>query len=480
MKREFIRKLRGVGVSLGVSIALATTASGGMYTAFAEEETTNPELLEEEEGEIPEEEEPETPVDEAPEAPVEEEPEAPEAPVEEEPEAPAEEEPEAPEAPVEEEPEAPVEEEPQAPVEEEPEAPVEEEPEAPVEEEPEAPVEEEPQAPVEEEPEAPVEAEPETTVSAPDNNKQRVLINSGIYLRKKYTEDLTTEKFIAQIGVMAQEIGQENDLYASVMIAQAILESSSGNSLLGRAPYNNLFGIKGSYCGESVSLPTYEDDGTGRLYQINDKFRKYDTLKDSLEDYAMLLTQDMGMYYSGAWKSNTQTYEDATAFLEGRYATDTFYSEKLNALIELYDLTRFDDPLPLEPVDTNIDMAELAAEVTSHLGTPYVWGGTTPDGFDCSGLMQFCYREALGIELPRVSYEQQYVGEPVEFDDLMFGDLLFFSDPGRGTHHVAMYLGDGFYIHAPRTGDVVKITGMDEYTPTFARRVVPMQERTEQ
>lgn len=475
MKREFIRKLRGVGVSLGVSIALATTASGGMYTAFAEEETTNPELLEEEEGEVPE--APAAPVDEEPEAeeseaPVDEEPEAPETPVEEEPEAPAEEEPEAPEAPVEEEPEAPVEEEPQAPVEEEPEAPVEEEPEAPVEEEPEAPVEEEPQAPVE--------AEPETTVSAPDNNKQRVLINSGIYLRKKYTEDLTTEKFIAQIGVMAQEIGQENDLYASVMIAQAILESSSGNSLLGRAPYNNLFGIKGSYCGESVSLPTYEDDGTGRLYQINDKFRKYDTLKDSLEDYAMLLTQDMGMYYSGAWKSNTQTYEDATAFLEGRYATDTFYSEKLNALIELYDLTRFDDPLPLEPVDTNIDMAELAAEVTSHLGTPYVWGGTTPDGFDCSGLMQFCYREALGIELPRVSYEQQYVGEPVEFDDLMFGDLLFFSEPGRGTHHVAMYLGDGFYIHAPRTGDVVKITGMDEYTPTFARRVVPMQERTEQ
>ena len=472
MKREFIRKLRGVGVSLGVSIALATTASGGMYTAFAEEETTNPELLEEEEGEIPEEEEPETPVEkepEAPEAPVEEEPQAPEAPVEEEPEA-----------PVEEEPQAPVEEEPEAPVEEEPEAPVEEEPEAPVEEEPEAPVEEEPETPVKEEPEAPVEAEPETTVSAPDNNKQRVLINSGIYLRKKYTEDLTTEKFIAQIGVMAQEIGQENDLYASVMIAQAILESSSGNSLLGRAPYNNLFGIKGSYCGESVSLPTYEDDGTGRLYQINDKFRKYDTLKDSLEDYAMLLTQDMGMYYSGAWKSNTQTYEDATAFLEGRYATDTFYSEKLNALIELYDLTRFDDPLPLEPVDTNIDMAELAAEVTSHLGTPYVWGGTTPDGFDCSGLMQFCYREALGIELPRVSYEQQYVGEPVEFDDLMFGDLLFFSEPGRGTHHVAMYLGDGFYIHAPRTGDVVKITGMDEYTPTFARRVVPMQERTEQ
>ena len=469
MKREFIRKLRGVGVSLGVSIALATTASGGMYTAFAEEETTNPELLEEEEGEVPEETEPETPVEEEPEAPVEEEPEAPEAPVEEEPEAPAEEEPQA-----------PVEEEPEAPVEEEPEAPVEEEPEAPVEEEPEAPVEEEPETPVKEEPEAPVEAEPETTVSAPDNNKQRVLINSGIYLRKKYTEDLTTEKFIAQIGVMAQEIGQENDLYASVMIAQAILESSSGNSLLGRAPYNNLFGIKGSYCGESVSLPTYEDDGTGRLYQINDKFRKYDTLKDSLEDYAMLLTQDMGMYYSGAWKSNTQTYEDATAFLEGRYATDTFYSEKLNALIELYDLTRFDDPLPLEPVDTNIDMAELAAEVTSHLGTPYVWGGTTPDGFDCSGLMQFCYREALGIELPRVSYEQQYVGEPVEFDDLMFGDLLFFSDPGRGTHHVAMYLGDGFYIHAPRTGDVVKITGMDEYTPTFARRVVPMQERTEQ
>ena len=73
MKREFIRKLRGVGVSLGVSIALATTASGGMYTAFAEEETTNPELLEEEEGELPE--APAAPVEEEPEAPAAEEPE---------------------------------------------------------------------------------------------------------------------------------------------------------------------------------------------------------------------------------------------------------------------------------------------------------------------------------------------------------------------------------------------------------------------
>ena len=89
----------------------------------------------------------------------------------------------------------------------------------------------------------------------------------------QYTDP--TETFISQIGESARQIGQENDLYASVMIAQAILESGAGQSGLSSYPHYNLFGIKGSYAGQSAYMQTWEDDGYGNAYTINDAFRSY-------------------------------------------------------------------------------------------------------------------------------------------------------------------------------------------------------------
>lgn len=301
--------------------------------------------------------------------------------------------------------------------------------------------------------------------------------DSGAAPSYDYTEDMDTEKFVALIGEQARAIAQENDLYASVMIAQAILESGSGKSELAKAPNNNLFGIKGAWTDEdgekhSVSYLTYEDDGTGSLYQTVSPFRAYDTVSDSMEDYASLMREDMGFYYKGAWKEFAETYEDAAEFLQGRYATDTRYAEKLIALIETYGLDRYDEALDWEPIDEDVEIKDLLAEATSHIGTPYVWGGASPiTGFDCSGLIQWSYKEALGIQLTRTTYTQCLEGQVVKFDDLHPGDLLFFED-GGDIHHVAMYLGDGFYLHAPETGDVVKVTSMEEYEPSFAVRVV--------
>lgn len=144
---------------------------------------------------------------------------------------------------------------------------------------------------------------------------------------------------IAQIGESARQIGQENDLYASVMIAQAILESSSGTSGLASAPHYNLFGIKGQYNGQSATMSTWEDDGSGNAYTINAAFRSYPSYVESLYDYASLLRQPL---YAGAWKSNTGSYQDATAALTGLYATDSSYNVKLNSLIQQYNLTQFD------------------------------------------------------------------------------------------------------------------------------------------
>lgn len=157
--------------------------------------------------------------------------------------------------------------------------------------------------------------------------------------------NLTTKSFVKVIGEDARQIAGENNVYASVMIAQAILESASGNSALASAPNYNLFGIKGSYKGQSANFLTSEDDGSGSMFTIRSDFRKYPSYKESLEDYVKLIrggTDFNNSFYSGTWKTNTKSYKDATKFLTGRYATDTSYNAKLNGLIDAYDLTQYD------------------------------------------------------------------------------------------------------------------------------------------
>lgn len=160
-----------------------------------------------------------------------------------------------------------------------------------------------------------------------------------------FEKDESVETFIRKIGESARKIGQENDLYASVMIAQAILESASGQSQLAQAPNYNLFGIKGTHNGKGVSFATQEDLGNGTFYTIQSTFRQYKDYEDSLNDYAQLLKEGITgnrHFYDGVWKTNAKNYQEATKFLTGRYATDTNYNKKLNGLIETYDLTTYD------------------------------------------------------------------------------------------------------------------------------------------
>lgn len=87
-------------------------------------------------------------------------------------------------------------------------------------------------------------------------------------------------------------------------------------------------------------------------------------------------------------------------------------------------------------------------------GVPYLWGGATPSGFDCSGLILYVFRQH-GVELPHYSGSQFLMGEKVMPAELQPGDVVFFGSP---IHHVGMYIGGGYFIHAPRTGDFVKIS----------------------
>lgn len=161
-------------------------------------------------------------------------------------------------------------------------------------------------------------------------------------------EDYTTEQFIGMIGEISRDLAHEHNLYASVMIAQALLESNHGKSKLSAAPNHNLFGMKGHYNQASVVFKTNEDDGQGNLSTIEAQFRKYPNYEASLNDYVKLIKDGVSWdtnYYAPVHKSEAATHEEATAFLVGTYATDSRYDQKLNALIEQYDLTKYDQPV---------------------------------------------------------------------------------------------------------------------------------------
>lgn len=180
-------------------------------------------------------------------------------------------------------------------------------------------------------------------------------------------QTVSTE-FIDEIGSLAREIANENGLYASVMIAQAILESNYGQSALARSPHHNLFGIKGSYQGSSVNLATSEYIN-GQWLIEHEPFRSYPSYEHSLNNNAQVLrfgNSWSANYYRGAWKENTNHYKDATKWLENRYATDPNYSSKLNNIIERYSLTNFDKTISENVVETS-SKSSSSMEETTHI-----------------------------------------------------------------------------------------------------------------
>lgn len=275
-----------------------------------------------------------------------------------------------------------------------------------------------------------------------------------------YTEDMDAQKLIAAIGEPARQAAQEYDISASEMIALAVVTSNSGRNVAAQAPVRNLF-------------RTVDDEG----------IVSYDSYGDSLRDHA----------------ARVATGEEASIPDDGTWGgAEGSLASRVQSVIEDYDLTRYDAPLTYEPaqaltvsvwdeasqanVEQPVTLADVADQAITYLGVPYVWGGTTPDGFDCSGLVQYAYAHALQVDIPRTTYYQCLIGEDVDFADLHTGDLLFFTKEGVAGH-VAMYLGEGCYIEAPQPGMEVKITAMDEKMPTFAKRIistVPVQEQSDE
>jgi peptidoglycan hydrolase CwlO-like protein len=149
---------------------------------------------------------------------------------------------------------------------------------------------------------------------------------------------------------------------------------------------------------------------------------------------------------------------------ENKNETKTPQKEEIKQ--ETKDEPKGEASKPQEPSSVNSD--ELMTYAQSLMGTPYEWGATGLKTFDCSGFVQHVYSQ-FGVGLGRTTYDQIEEGEYVSRENLQIGDLVFF---GTGSpHHVGIYAGDNTYIHAPRTGDVIKKSPLTRSDYLSARRI---------
>ena len=305
-------------------------------------------------------------------------------------------------------------------------------------------------------------------------------------------------QFLRNIIPAAQNVARGKDIYTSVMIAQAALESGWGTSALSKAPNHNLFGVKGSYNGQSVNMQTLEDSGGQNYYSIQANFRKYPSYQESLEDYADKIVNGISgapLFYSGAWKSKTNSYQDATAYLTGRYATDTAYASKLNRIIEQFGLTKYD-------TETAVNMAEEIAnnQTTESSGDGYTvvsgdslyaiarkTGTSIQDLLSLNGLNLNSIihpGQVLALSSKSVSTEtKQEESAPKEETKSTESTESSTTDTTTSTGSYTVVSGDGLYAIARKTGtsiqDLLSLNGLSLNSTIYPGQVLKLSSNSE-
>ncbi|CEJ75170.1 cell wall hydrolase [[Clostridium] sordellii] len=167
-------------------------------------------------------------------------------------------------------------------------------------------------------------------------------------------------------------------------------------------------------------------------------------------------------------KATTEETDKATTEETDKTTTDKINSDVVNNNNNDTDVEKpvqkpVEKPAekPAPPVNNTNAASAVVNMAYSKLGSPYVWGAEGPNTFDCSGLTSYVFRNAAGVSLPRTSGSQYGVGTSVSKANLQPGDLVFFATGGGGISHVGIYVGGGQMIHAPQTGDVVKVSNIN-------------------
>ena len=244
---------------------------------------------------------------------------------------------------------------------------------------------------------------------------------------------------------------------AGCTIAQIICESGQGETMSQLATRDhNLFGMK--WASSFASAPevagkagwtTHEEYTPGQMSTITAYFTVFKGDVECIRFRSRVFLQ-ASHYKNNALIRQAIAEHSSDKMAEGLkdagWATSSSYVESLKAALDAYNLRRFDSMRADDLESGELSADAVIAAAYSQLGVPYVWGGTTPGvGLDCSGLTQYCYRQA-GIAIPRNSEDQAAFGRKVPVSQASPGDILW--RPG----HVAIYIGDDRYIHEPHSG----------------------------
>jgi flagellum-specific peptidoglycan hydrolase FlgJ/murein DD-endopeptidase MepM/ murein hydrolase activator NlpD len=193
---------------------------------------------------------------------------------------------------------------------------------------------------------------------------------------------LSQAQVVARVGQAAQATAPKYGLYASIMAAQALLESGYGQSTLA-SQHNNYFGIKAKAGEPSVAMSTAEYLN-GKWVYPKENFRTYTSVEEGFVANAKLLSG--WSFYSGAWVKNCNTYEDAAKWLQGRYATDPTYASKLISVIKAWNLTQYDTAASSESV-TWVDSSNTAVTTTYTIKSgDSLWAIATKHGMSVADL----------------------------------------------------------------------------------------------
>ncbi len=289
-------------------------------------------------------------------------------------------------------------------------------------------------------------SELESKISMLDNDIQTIMAkvaNNKKDITAKQTEIKNTKQEIAK---QEAEIKTEEELYGNRLRAMYMGGPTSYiEMIMGSKDF-------GDFISRITNCQTIIEYDTKLIGEFKAKEAKLNASKEQLEkeNQALLALQKENETKLSDLKKQKA---DQAPLLAELKALETKYSTQLATSTPAGLLALAQSSASNSRGSTGVSSSDIINYASQFLGVPYVWGGTSPSGFDCSGLVQYVYGH-FGINLPRVAADQQDVGLKVTRDQLQPGDLVFFGDP---AHHVGIYVGNGMMLHAPHTGDVVRI-----------------------
>jgi len=230
------------------------------------------------------------------------------------------------------------------------------------------------------------------------------------------------------LSILLDSNGLE-DLVSRIDMVKAVIRYDSKVISAYKTKADDLNKKKDKLTSENSRLLALKSDNEKKLSQLNSDKEKQKTLIAQAKEQQRLYASAEAAAVSGAVKQVSNIRKAAPSISQSRGAVAASGNN-------------------------------VIAFASNYMGTPYVWGGTSPNpGFDCSGFTQYVYAH-FGVSLGRTTYEQINDGVAVSRNQLQPGDLVLYGSTGN-PHHVGIYVGDGAYIHAPRTGDSIKISSLD-------------------